>query len=121
MDKQVATRESQVQVFSPVTDVVEREDGFHVFMDMPGVSKESLDIDLQEDKLVVSGFATHETADNETALDHEFGEGTFKRSMTLSDIVDREAIEASFQDGVLELVLPRVAKTEPRKIEIRQG
>jgi HSP20 family molecular chaperone IbpA len=51
----------------------------------------------------------------------QFGNGEYRRSVSLSDIVDRERIRANLNDGVLELYLPRVEKTQPKRIEITSG
>lgn len=95
----------------PASDIVEREDGFHIYMDMPGVRREDLSIDLDKNEVQVSAPAIHGIGLEDTAgssdgrrYTHvEFGSGVFSRSFTLADNVDRERIKATLTDGVLDL------------------
>ena len=105
----------------PATDIIEREDGFHIYLDMPGVKREDLIIDLNENELRVGGKALHPAQVMTSALAMEFGSGEYMRTFTLSDVVDRERITATLKDGVLELYLPKVEKVQPKKIEIQAG
>lgn len=107
--------------YRPATDILEREDGFYIFMDLPGVTKDALVIDLQEDELTVSGRTSYNLPEGENFMEMQFGNGEYRRTVSLSDIVDRERIKANLKDGVLELYLPRVEKTQPKRIEITQG
>ncbi len=111
--------------FRPATDIIEMEDGFHIFMDLPGVSRETLSIDLNGAELSVTG----RTAYKSTPMEHagakfahmEFSGGEYYRAFTISDDVDRDSITASLSHGVLELFLPRSAKHAPRRIEVQAG
>jgi HSP20 family molecular chaperone IbpA len=104
--------------FRPATDILEREDGFHIFMDMPGVSKEDMSIDLEEDELTVTGRSTQCPVPGEKFVEMQFGECEYIRSVSISDIVDRERIKASVENGVLELFLPKLEKVQPKRISI---
>jgi len=120
-----ATREPRLQRIAPATDIIEREDGFHILMDMPGVRKDDLVIDLDRNEMTVSGAAQNgpELCGQVGRSCHhaEFGGTEYARSFTLSDNVDRERISAQFKDGVLDLFLPKSEKAKPRKIEITAG
>lgn len=105
----------------PATDIIEKEDGFYIYVDMPGVEKKDLIIDLNEDELKVSGKAEYDEPEGRKLAHVEFGGGEYFRSFTISHIVDKERIKASLQNGVLELHLPRLDKVQPRKIEIQAG
>lgn len=107
--------------FKPNTDVVEREDGFYIFVDMPGVGKDELSIDLRESELEIRGRAVYPREENAKALHVEFGDGEYVRTFTISDGVDREGIRASLKKGLLELFLPKAARFKPRRIEILAG
>lgn len=104
--------------FNPDSDILEREDGFHIFMDMPGVAKENLVIDLKENELEISGKAEYPTTETAKDVHIEFGSGTYIRRFTISDAVDAERIKATMKNGVLELYLPKAEKAKPKKIEI---
>ncbi|MYL82855.1 Hsp20 family protein [Desulfovibrio aerotolerans] len=105
----------------PATDIIEKEDGFYIYVDMPGVSKEQLVIDLNEDELKVSGKAEYKLPEGQKLGHVEFGGGEYFRSYTVSHIVDKERIRATLRDGVLELHLPRLERVQARKIDIQAG
>ena len=107
--------------FRPATDILEREDGFHILMDMPGVRKEDMTIDLQENELSVTGRSTFISREGERFVEMQFGECEYARSISISDIVDRERIKANLENGVLELWLPKVEKVQPKRITIAAG
>ncbi|GAB7021778.1 Hsp20/alpha crystallin family protein [Salidesulfovibrio brasiliensis] len=111
---------AKLPVYRPATDIMEEEKGFSVYMDMPGVPKENLVIDLEENELTVSG-TTAQAAAGEQLAEQQFGGCEYRQTISLSDIVDRERIAAKVQDGVLEITLPRAAAHEPKRIEITQG
>lgn len=104
----------------PATDIVEREDGFHVFMDIPGVRKEDVVIDLDDGELTVSG-ATAAVETNENYAEVQFGPVEFRRTLTVADVIDQESIAAKVENGVLELTLPKVDQDMPRRIEVQTG
>jgi len=104
---------------SPATDILEREDGFYIFMDIPGVRREDLKIDINENELLVTGRALQGASDKETFLEVQFGPGEYVRAVSLSDRVDRENIAANLKDGVLTIRLPRLEKAAPRRIPIQ--
>lgn len=104
---------------SPATDILEREDGFYVYMDIPGVRREDLKIDINENELLVTGRANQGAAEKETFLEVQFGPGEYVRAVALSDLVDRERIKASLKDGVLMIHLPKMEKAAPRRIPIQ--
>ncbi|WP_462323296.1 Hsp20/alpha crystallin family protein [Desulfoplanes sp.] len=104
--------------FNPDADILERADGFHIFMDLPGVSKEDLLIDLKENELEISGKVEYPLDEKTKDVHIEFGSGTYVRRFTISDAVDAARINASMKNGVLELYLPKAEKAKPKKIEI---
>ncbi len=110
---------NETTYFVPATDIVEMEDGVHIFMDLPGVSTENLSIDLKEDEVTIKGVSSHQPAvENGRTLHSEFQRMDFQRTFTLSDMVDRDKITASLKDGVLNLFLPKAEAMKPRKISI---
>ncbi len=111
--------------YRPATDIVEMEDGFHIFLDMPGVPRENLVIDLNENEVAVSGTTSYPADPSQGAsakyAHMEFGGGEYQRTFTLSDNVDREKISAHLENGVLNLYLPKSERATPKRIEISQG
>jgi len=115
------TEEKGLPRVKPATDIVETDEGFFIYMDMPGVSKEALVIDLNEDEIKVSARTAYPSPDGEKLIHVEFGNGEYYRGFTLSHIVDKARIKASLKNGVLELHLPKAEKAQPRKIDIQMG
>ena len=113
--------ERSVPRYQPATDILEREDGFYIYMDLPGVKREDMTIDLQEDELTVTGRTSMPPVDKEHFVEMQFGDCEYVRSISITDIVDRERIKANLESGVLELHLPKVEKTQPKRIEIQAG
>jgi len=113
-------RLSRAPLLHPLTDIIEREDGLHIFMDMPGVAKEDLRVQLDAGELRVAGRARNRLPANEKYLEVEFGGCEFRRTFTLSDEVDAEGVNAVLKNGVLEIFLPRSKRGKPRLIEIQE-
>ncbi|NJB69086.1 HSP20 family molecular chaperone IbpA [Desulfobaculum xiamenense] len=112
--------ERELERHLPATDILERKDGWHMVLDMPGVEPDGLSIDLQDREIVVHGKSTYAPPAGEMHRT-EFGAVEYARSFSLTDEVDRDKIKAVLKDGVLDLFLPRAEKTMPRKIEIKAG
>lgn len=106
------------QITMPATDILECEDGFHIYMDLPGVAPEFLSIDLEQNELTVRGESGYANEAGQQ-MRNEFTALTYERVFTLSDMVDRENIKAVVKDGVLDLFLPKAETMKPRKIEIK--
>lgn len=125
VDTNIAKETREMPRHRPATDIVEMEDGFHIMLDMPGVSKENLIIDLNENEIMVSGVTTYAadpSVDSKAKYAHmEFGGGEYRRAFTLSDDVDKDKITAKLENGVLDLHLPKSEKKEPKRITITQA
>ena len=121
MNDAITTQEKGLPRVKPATDIVEGADGFYIYMDIPGLSKEELIIDLNEDEIKVSGRTHYPAPEGEKLVHVEFGNGEYYRGFTLSQIVDKTKIKATVKNGVLELHLPKAEKTQPRKIDIQVG
>ena len=107
-------------VWAPRTDLVEKDDAFHLRLDVPGMTKEDITINLQNGTLTVSGERTSERTDEgEEYVRVERAFGNFHRSFTLPDAVDEENIEATYEDGVLSINVPKTEESTRRQIEIK--
>jgi len=107
-------------VWAPQTDLVETDENFQLRLDVPGMSKEDIDINLQNGTLTVSGERTSERTDEgEDYVRVERAFGTFHRTFTLPDAVDHENIEAAYEDGVLSIHVPKTEESTRRQIEIQ--
>lgn len=102
--------------FTPAVNTREGEYAYHVEVDLPGVKKEDIKVDIEENRLVISGEKKlKEELKEEDYYKVESFYGTFKRSFALPENVDVENINASCEDGVLEVVIPKLEKPEVEK------
>lgn len=107
-------------VWAPSTDLTETDDAFELRMDVPGMSTEDIKINLQNNTLTVSGErAREQTRDDEDRVRVERVFGSFHRTFTLPDAVDPEDIEATYDDGVLTISVPKTEASTRRQIEIQ--
>lgn len=112
--------ESTTPVLPPV-DIFETAAGVTIMADLPGVSKDRLGVRLEGDSLVIDGAASPpETGDLEL-LYGEVLSPFYRRSFTLSRDLDPGKIEASLNNGVLKLTIPKSEQAKPRRIEVRVG
>ena len=111
--------QGRLRRWTPAMDLAETEDAFVLRADLPGVSQEDVSIELEDTVLTVSGErkSDHETT-GEGFYRVERTFGAFSRSLTLPKGVDAEAIAASFNDGVLEVRIPKPEERKPRRIAI---
>lgn len=105
--------------YVPRTDIVETADTLEVTMDMPGVKKEDLKINLEKNVLEVEGKIGSDLYEGLKPLYSEYNVGHFSRKFSISNTIDQQAIEASVLDGVLKLVLPKVPEAQPRQIAVQ--
>ena len=97
--------------FAPRVDIIENEKSFGVYVEAPGVEKDDFKIELDKNKLVISGERKFlKEADEKYFRSIESRYGTFKRSFVLPDHIDGDHIEAKYHNGILELVIPKDEK-----------
>lgn len=107
-------------VWSPRTDLAETDEDFRIRLDVPGMTKEDINVNLQNRTLTVSGERTSErTEESEEFVRVERAFGTFHRTFTLPNAVDEENIEATYEDGVLTINVPKTEESTRRQIEIQ--
>lgn len=110
------TREGLMWV--PQVDIIESRDAITLRADLPGASKENVDIDVREGVLSLSA-ALGPTPKNWTPIYSEYQIGGYSRRFSLGEQIDQSKITADMENGVLTLVLPKAEAHKPRKIEIR--
>src|SRR5690606_33833089 len=110
---------SDAPALAPAVDIWETEAGIDLTADLPGVSREALDIRVDGETLTISGAVSLGEPEQMEALHFEVREPLFRRSFTLSRELDSSAIQASLTDGVLRMHMPRQEEAKPRKIEVR--
>ncbi|MFV0442656.1 MAG: Hsp20/alpha crystallin family protein [Planctomycetaceae bacterium] len=103
---------------TPPIDIFETEQGLVLRADLPGVTPETLELQVQDNRLTLFGRVDIKLPEVSQLAHQEYHVGDFLRSFILSDDVDHERISAKLTDGVLELTLPRAEKIKPRKIPV---
>jgi HSP20 family protein len=94
--------------WAPTADIYETDDSFRVEVDLPGVNKDDIRIDLEDNTLTIQGEKKfEEKASRDNYLTMERAYGIFVRSFTLPQNVDADNIKAKYQGGVLELTIPK--------------
>jgi HSP20 family protein len=122
-DKNVMERSADGQTarrvtLTPPVDVVEDAQGITLWADLPGVTKEKLDVQVRDGHLYIDAQAAVPTPSSLRLQYEEINEPRFARVFSLSPDFDASKIEASLQDGVLKLTVPRRDEARPRRIEI---
>jgi HSP20 family protein len=108
------------QLLVPAMDVVEDEHGLTLSVELPGLTKEDVKLTVENGVLAISGEKKSATeSEGKTWHRMERRYGTFYRAITLPKGVTGEKAEASFQDGVLKVVLPKSEAVKPKAITIR--
>jgi HSP20 family protein len=105
--------------WSPVVDVSETSDEVVVKAEMPGMSKDDIDISVEDNQLILSGEKRQEQEEKDASYYRvERSYGSFRRIFTLPARVDVAAVKASYQDGILTVRVPKAEAAKAKKIEI---
>ena len=102
--------------FTPPVDVHETEEEYLVKVDLPGVKSEDVNIEVNDSVLSLSGSRVADETGTAQLVERPYG--SFARTLTLPQGVNSDSIEADYQDGVLELRIPKPAERKPKKITI---
>ncbi|HVW02987.1 MAG TPA: Hsp20/alpha crystallin family protein [Planctomycetaceae bacterium] len=120
IERPAVEREPERSLFTPPIDIYESAEGLVLTADLPGVTVNSLDVQVQDNRLTIFGRVEPFAPADAKLLHQEFELGDFLRSFILSDEVDHDRIAAKLNHGVLEVVLPKASKASPRKIQVNQ-
>jgi HSP20 family molecular chaperone IbpA len=104
---------------TPPIDIYDTEAGLVLRADLPGVTPDNLELQVEDNRLTLLGKVTPPVPEDARLIYQEYRVGDFLRSFILSDDVDHERITAKLSDGVLEVTLPRAASSPPRRIQIQ--
>jgi HSP20 family molecular chaperone IbpA len=103
----------------PPVDIYEDADGITLQADMPGVSRDRLELRVDGNTLIIEGEVQFELAENMEALYADVRANRFRRSFALSRELETEKIDANLKDGVLTVRIPKRAEVRPRKIAVQ--
>jgi HSP20 family protein len=103
----------------PLVDIFETESGVAILVDLPGVSKEDVSVEVKENILTIKGdrVAT-EIVDEQNYYRRERICGNFQRSFAMRGVVAPDKIKASFKNGVLKIELPKPVEEKPRQVTV---
>lgn len=107
------------EVYRPEADVEEDKDHVRLHLDLPGVDRESIDVQLTGDTLTISAERKHLKVEGVSALHRERRFGTFQRTFTLGVPVKQDKVDATYRDGVLTIALPKIEEVKPHKISVK--
>lgn len=104
--------------YVPQTDIFEDDNALTVIMEMPGVDRDNVSVDLENNQLQVEGRIGAKLYDDMEPLYTEYNIGHYRRGFTLSSKIDRSKISADMNDGVLKILLPKIDQAKPRRIAV---
>jgi HSP20 family protein len=105
-------------VFNPPIDIYETDEGLVLLADLPSVNQQGVELQVQDNRLTLFGRGKSPVPPEARVVYREYQEGDYLRSFILSDEVDHQRIRARLNNGVLEVVLPKAARVQPRKIQV---
>ena len=106
------------RTYVPTADIFETEAALTVSLEMPGVDKGAVDVNVEDGVLTVEGRLDFSKYEGMQPVYTEYNVGNYRRSFSLSKKIDQAKISAEMSDGVLTLVLPKAEETRPRRIAI---
>ena len=113
-------RASTRRTYMPAVDIYEDNNAVVLYADMAGVNENGVDIVLEKNILTIDGKTDFDHPEKHPVYTREYGVGDYHRTFQLNDEFDSEKISAVVKDGVLKIVLPRVAPTK-KKISVIAG
>lgn len=104
--------------WTPASDIYETETGYLIAIDLPGIDRQALEIDIDDSRLVVKGVRPVAESRQHRS---ERPRGKFLRTYSVPGSVDQAKIAAEYKDGVLQISLPKRTEQKPKKIDIKIG
>jgi HSP20 family protein len=113
---------ARTTAWAPALDISERKDAYLVTVELPGLTPEDLDITMEDGLLTIQGerqFTSESSEQQYHRVERRYG--AFRRAITLPAHVTAEGIQASFEDGVLQILVPKAEEATPKRIKVRPG
>lgn len=124
-DPQVTPRATEAAraepAFLPPVDVIEDSGGITLKADLPGVPRDKLSLEVEDDTLTIEGEIAIEPHEGMGPTHVELDRPRFRRAFTLSKELDAAQVKAELAHGVLTLRIPKAAHAQPRRVEVRVG
>ena len=106
------------RAFLPQTDIFETEQALTVILEMPGVGKDNVQVNVENDMVTIEGRIDYSKYESLVPVYTEYNVGNYLRSFQLSSKIEQSRISAVLKDGVMTLVLPKAEKAKPRRITV---
>jgi len=119
---QQGNERAMTTAWAPALDISERKDAYLVTVELPGVEAEDLDITMEDGLMTIQGERqfTHDSSEEQFhRIERRYG--AFRRAITLPAQVQAEQIQASADNGVLQIVVPKMEEAKPKRIQVRPG
>ena len=119
---QQGNERAMTSAWAPALDISERKDAYLITVELPGLKPEDLDITMEDGLLTIQGerhFANDSSEQKFHRVERRYG--AFRRSITLPAHVMAEGIEASFEDGVLQILVPKAEEAKAKRVQVRPG
>jgi HSP20 family molecular chaperone IbpA len=116
---ETAERTRWGKVFAPPIDIIETKNELRMYVDMPGVQKDSINIMIDKGVLTISGNLADQPFEDKQLIYQEYEIGDYQRSFTLTDTINQDKIEANYKHGVLEMILPKAEQAKPKTITVK--
>lgn len=107
--------------FIPRTDIYEVAEEIIIVLDMPGINENAIEITAEKNILSVKGYSQLNERKDYSLVFSEYEQGDFERSFQISDAIDKDTINATYNNGVLKIILAKVDKAKTRKIPVKIG
>lgn len=108
--------------WAPTADIYEQEDSYIIRAELPGVKKEDIEVSVTGDTLTIKGERNPaEDIGEEQYQCSEICYGSFSRLITLPSAIDADKVEATYENGVMEIRVPKAKEAMPTKVEIKAG
>jgi HSP20 family protein len=120
--RQQGNDRAMTTAWAPALDISERKDAYLVTVELPGIEADDLQITMEDGLLTIQGerqFAQESSEQQFHRVERRYG--AFRRSITLPAQVQADQIEASFDNGVLEVMVPKAEEAKPKRIRVRPG
>ncbi|OGG99091.1 MAG: hypothetical protein A2600_00835 [Candidatus Lambdaproteobacteria bacterium RIFOXYD1_FULL_56_27] len=111
-------RAESLRYYQPLADILETDQALLVTLDMAGVTKDRVEVSLEKNQLTIEGRIDTQRYESLKAVYAEYNIGHYRRTFLLSQEIDREGIQATLNDGVLQLTLPKRAEEQARKVTV---
>jgi HSP20 family protein len=107
-----------MRTYMPTADIFETEDALTVVLEMPGVSKDNVDVGVETGVLTIEGRIDFQKYEGLQPIYGEYNVGPYRRGFRISSQIDQNKITAEMRDGVITLTLPKAEEAKPRRIAV---